>query len=83
MRGPSLPQPGSQSLERQKAALGVGGLGGEGISLLYHPVQWGILDPCPPMFRAFLTDLSCCPKPLPHPRGLYLHENDLSGRIIA
>lgn len=32
---------------------------------------------------ALLTDLSCCPKPLPHPRGLYLHDNALFGGIIA
>jgi hypothetical protein len=32
---------------------------------------------------ALLTDLSCGPKPLPHPRGLYLHDNALFGGIIA
>lgn len=33
--------------------------------------------------EALLTDLSCGPKPLPHPRGLHLHDNALFGGIIA
>ena len=73
---PTAPQPRAWGDKGQLWATGI-------ISWPHHPAPWGTLDPCPPMFRALLTDLSCCPRPLPHRRGLHLHENALFGRIIA
>lgn len=54
------------------------------ISLALSPSSMGAFwIPALQCSGTLLTDLSCGPEHLPHPSGLYLHDNALFGGIIA